>query len=79
MIIVGAVGGRFDPTLAAEHLEFEDGLKIDAETCGAGCWRSDCGRQEKNQKGDTSNEVTKRTYLTSFDTFVLSFVLSFCR
>ena len=50
MIIVGAVGGRFDPTLAAEHLEFEDGLKIDAETCGAGCWRSDCGRQEKKPK-----------------------------
>ena len=28
----GAVGERFGPTLAAEHLESEDGLKIDAET-----------------------------------------------
>src|SRR5215470_4739838 len=28
----GAVGERFGPTLAAEHLVFEDGLKIDAET-----------------------------------------------
>ena len=28
----GAVGERFGPTLAAEHLASEDGLKIDAET-----------------------------------------------
>src|SRR5262252_3496087 len=28
----GAVGERFGPTLAAEHLSSEDGLKIDAET-----------------------------------------------
>ena len=28
----GAVGERFGPTLAAEHLAAEDGLKIDAET-----------------------------------------------
>jgi transposase len=28
----GVVGERFGPTLAAEHLESEDGLKIDAET-----------------------------------------------
>jgi len=28
----GAVGERFGPTLAAEHLQSEDGLKIDAET-----------------------------------------------
>jgi transposase len=28
----GAVGERFGPTLAAEHLGFEDGLQIDAET-----------------------------------------------
>jgi transposase len=28
----GAVGERFGPTLAAEHLACEDGLKIDAET-----------------------------------------------
>jgi transposase len=28
----GSVGQRFGPTLAAEHLAFEDGLKVDAET-----------------------------------------------
>ena len=28
----GAVGERFGPTLAAEHLEAEDGLQVDAET-----------------------------------------------
>src|SRR5260370_18310593 len=28
----GAVGQRFGPTLAAEHLESEDGLKVHAET-----------------------------------------------
>src|SRR5260370_24026875 len=28
----GAVGERFGPTLAAEHLESEDGLKVHAET-----------------------------------------------
>jgi transposase len=39
----GAVGERFGPTLAAEHLESEDELKIDAETLrrwmlGEGLW-----------------------------------------
>src|SRR2546421_12840683 len=28
----GAVGERFGPTLAAEHLESEDGVKVDSET-----------------------------------------------
>ncbi len=28
----GPVGERFGPTLAAEHLESEDGVKVDAET-----------------------------------------------
>jgi len=39
----GAVGERFGPTLAAEHLASEDGLKVDAETLrrwmlAAGLW-----------------------------------------
>src|SRR5215470_17390563 len=39
----GPVGERFGPTLAAEHLSSEDGLKIDAETLrrwmlAAGLW-----------------------------------------
>jgi transposase len=38
----GAPGERFGPTLAAEHLEIEDGIRVDAETLrcwmlGAGC------------------------------------------
>src|SRR3974377_1620271 len=38
----GAVGERFGPTLAAEHLAAEDGLQVDAETVrrgmpGGGC------------------------------------------
>ena len=66
---VGAAAERFGPTLAAEHLESEDGLKIDAETprhwmLAERLWTT----RNKNQKGDTSNEVTKRTFLTSFDT-----------
>src|SRR5215469_11893334 len=41
----GPVGERFGPTLAAEHLSSEDGLKIDAETLrrwmlAAGLWRT---------------------------------------
>ena len=28
----GAVGERFGPTLASEHLAAEDGLQVDAET-----------------------------------------------
>src|SRR3974377_1365352 len=39
----GAVGDRFGPTLAAEHLAAEDGLQVDAETLrrwmlAAGFW-----------------------------------------
>src|SRR5579871_5953611 len=39
----GGVGERFGPTLAAEHLAAEDGLKVDRETLrrwmlGAGLW-----------------------------------------
>src|SRR2546430_14041756 len=40
----GAVGERFGPTLAAEHLESEDGVKVDSETLrrwmlAEGVWR----------------------------------------
>jgi 2-iminoacetate synthase ThiH len=47
----GGVGKRFGPTLAAEHLESEDQLTMDAETLrrwmleeGLGVWRGNGGR-----------------------------------
>jgi hypothetical protein len=47
----GSVGERFGPTLAAEHLEAEDGLRVHAETLwlwmlGAGQW----SRERKRRK-----------------------------
>ena len=39
----GAVGERFGPTLAAEHLAAEDGLKIAAETLRRWMLAEDCG------------------------------------
>ena len=47
----GAVGERFGPTLAAEHLESEDGVKVHAETLrrwmlAAGLW----SRERKRRK-----------------------------
>src|SRR3989454_3425803 len=44
----GPVGERFGPTLAAEHLASEDGLRVDAETLrrgvlGGGVWRRERG------------------------------------
>lgn len=56
----GAVGERFGPTLAAEHLEQEDGVKVHAETLRrwmlqAGLWsrerkrRQHCKRRERKE------------------------------
>jgi hypothetical protein len=39
----GAVGERFGPTLATEHLESEDDLRWMRRRCGGGCWRKGCG------------------------------------
>ena len=44
----GGVDERFGPTLAAEHLGSEDGVTIDHEPCGAGCWRPGCGAGRGN-------------------------------
>jgi transposase len=45
----GAVGERFGPTLAAEHLSSEDGLKIDAETLRR--WMLSEGLWSRERKG----------------------------
>ena len=52
----GAVGERFGPTLAAEHLDFEDGLQVNAETLRqwmltAGLWsRARQGRRHRRRR-----------------------------
>jgi len=51
----GAVGERFGPTLAAEHLESEDGLQIDAETLrrwmlAEGLWSRERKRKPYRQR-----------------------------
>jgi len=45
----GPVGERFGPTLAAEHLSSEDGLKIDAETLRR--WMLAAGLWSRERKG----------------------------
>ena len=57
----GTVGERFGPTLAAEHLESEDGVKVrcgNATTldvgkrdCGVGSGNGDSHRQRRERKG----------------------------
>jgi len=51
----GAVGERFGPTLAAEHLGGEDGLKLDAETLrrwmlGEGLWSRERRRRRHRRR-----------------------------
>src|SRR5205823_8280793 len=51
----GAVGERFGPTLAAEHLASEDGLQIDAETLrrwmlAEGLWSRERKRRRHRQR-----------------------------
>ncbi len=51
----GAVGERFGPTLAAEHLASEDGLKVDAETLrrwmlAEGLWSRERKRREHRRR-----------------------------
>jgi hypothetical protein len=51
----GRIGERFGPTLAAEHLDSEDGMKIDAETLrrgmlGEGLWSGERKRRRHRQR-----------------------------
>jgi transposase len=51
----GAVGERFGPTLAAEHLASEDGLKVDAETLrrwmrAEGLWSRERKRRQHRRR-----------------------------
>jgi transposase len=51
----GAIGERFGPTLAAEHLESEDGLRVDAETLrrwmlAEGLWSRERKRRQHRRR-----------------------------
>lgn len=51
----GSIGERFGPTLAAEHLASEDGLKVDAETLrrwmlGEGLWSRERRRKRHRRR-----------------------------
>jgi hypothetical protein len=51
----GTVEDRFGPTLAAEHLRWEDGLQVDAETLrrwmlGAGLWSRERRRRKHRRR-----------------------------
>src|SRR6266852_8987533 len=53
----GAVGERFGPTLAVEHLTSEDGLTVDAETLrswmlAAGLWSRERKRRRHGRRRD---------------------------
>ena len=53
----GAVGERFGPTLAAEHLAAEDGLQVDAETLrrwmlAEGLWSRERRRRRHRRRRD---------------------------
>jgi Helix-turn-helix domain len=56
----GAVGERFGPTLAAEHLEQEDGVR----RYGGGCWQRACGAARESV-GDTARDANARSTLES--------------
>jgi len=74
----GEVGERFGPTLAAEHLESDDGVPVDSETLrrwmlAEGLWSRERKRKQHRRMGthhprDISNELRVGTFLKSFDT-----------
>ena len=57
----GAVGERFGPTLAAEHLAADDGRKLDAETLrrwmlAEGLWSRERRRRKHRRRRERSEE-----------------------
>jgi transposase len=46
----GAVGERFGPTLAAEHLESEDGVQVHAETLRRWMWEAGLWSRERKRR-----------------------------
>lgn len=66
----GAVGERFGPTLAAEHLQSEDGVKVDAETLrrwmlAEGLWSRERKRRRPPTRGakEVPASITKRKWV----------------
>src|SRR3989454_9100380 len=58
----GPVGERFGPTLAAEHLASEDGLRVDAETLrrgvlGGGVWGREGGGGRHPRRSGPQGEL----------------------
>src|SRR6266581_3998862 len=58
----GAVGERFGPTLAAEHLVSEDGLQVDAETLrrwmlSAGLWSRERKRRRHRRRRERKEHL----------------------
>src|SRR6516162_4166198 len=58
----GAVGERFGPTLAAEHLAAEDGLQVDAETLrrwmlAEGLWSRERRRRRHRRRRDRKEHL----------------------
>ena len=58
----GAVGERFGPTLAAEHLASEDGLQVDAETLrrwmlAAGLWSRERKRRRHRRRRERKEHL----------------------
>jgi hypothetical protein len=58
----GAVGERFGPTLAAEHLASEDGLQVDAETLrrwmlAAGLWSREGKRRRHRRRRERKEHL----------------------
>src|SRR6266853_421500 len=71
----GPVGERFGPTLAAEHLASEDGLKVDAETLrrwmlGEGLWS-----RERKSVGSIVVDASARNTLGSWCKWTAVFTL----
>ncbi len=71
----GGLQERFGPTLAAEHLAEEDGLRIDAETLRrwmleAGLWAGSAGRNARIASG-----VRARSILGNWYSWMAAFTL----
>src|SRR5258708_3222659 len=59
----GAVGERFGPTLAAEHLESEDGLKVHAETLRRWMLAEGLWSRERKRRGHLLPPQRKEPFL----------------
>jgi hypothetical protein len=68
----GPVGERFGPTLAAEHLDAEDGLVV-PRRCGSGCWKQDCG-VGNGSGASTGDGASAKNILESWCRWMAAFI-----